>query len=331
MALRTFNNNPSLGGFGGGDNLPFHDDQGDAFCQILKELVDNAVDACRPRPGQGRVRVTLEKQANDLLRVTVTDNGCGMPDIAQCVNAFHTSKAVNGPQDDDNNDDDENSSSGIHDKTTHTSGRYGIGLTRTLIFDVCTLMISPPSLRPEPYPMVCHAPRSLPLARPATGAPHQNLHQVGYRSTRGVERHDMCCGYQTRRNPVFSRTVATQNGGRSEWHVSLSVGTCECRKRLKFVRIKIVHTSHCSLIFFFSFYFLHAQTGRTNSHPGVAAFGGILCPFPALSGPSLSAPSLGALSVQSTLVYSTRFYNVFSGINANGEQQACRRTRRQRH
>jgi Histidine kinase-, DNA gyrase B-, and HSP90-like ATPase len=41
MALRTFRSNPSLGGFGSGEA------DGDAFCQVLKELVDNAVDACR--------------------------------------------------------------------------------------------------------------------------------------------------------------------------------------------------------------------------------------------------------------------------------------------
>jgi hypothetical protein len=47
MALRTFRSNPSLGGFGSGEA------DGDAFCQVLKELVDNAVDACSsPLPSE---------------------------------------------------------------------------------------------------------------------------------------------------------------------------------------------------------------------------------------------------------------------------------------
>ena len=53
MALRTFQSNPALGGFGGdsvrleGDSPFEHDSSGDAFAQILKELVDNSVDSCR--------------------------------------------------------------------------------------------------------------------------------------------------------------------------------------------------------------------------------------------------------------------------------------------
>ena len=49
--LRTFISNPNLGGFGGESSHHHHHHPAaaatpDAFCQIIKELVDNAVDAC---------------------------------------------------------------------------------------------------------------------------------------------------------------------------------------------------------------------------------------------------------------------------------------------
>lgn len=52
MALRTFHFNPDLGGFGGEstDSDPSKAATPDAFCQIVKELVDNAIDACRQVP-----------------------------------------------------------------------------------------------------------------------------------------------------------------------------------------------------------------------------------------------------------------------------------------
>ena len=69
---------------------------------VSKELVDNAVDA-----GGARVLVNLAVESNDYMRLTVTDNGCGMESIASCVEAFQSSK---------------------HQSTM--AGRYGIGLTR---------------------------------------------------------------------------------------------------------------------------------------------------------------------------------------------------------
>lgn len=159
--FRTFCSNPSLGGFGSESSAPFartsdregdDDDRNaatpDAFCQIIKELVDNAVDACcavssntetvlftapkKPPNGQcgapttcapassrnsaKRVRIVIEtfqdkssssssssqaistdsigakRQKGEILRVTVSDNGCGMDDIQACVGAFHSSK-----------------------------------------------------------------------------------------------------------------------------------------------------------------------------------------------------------------------------------------------
>ncbi len=262
MALRAFQNNPSIGGFGNesgliigrqederqrqqhrnnegvksnprsadGDdvkvvgrrvftkNESLHRPQSgcDAFAQILKELVDNAVDACssgvdsncgegafgnkRGQKGQKerkkakdkcrlkRVRVSIEKVCsssssilsqpnkgcnvseggtpahesnafkndqnkrqevadgeNDILRVTVSDNGCGMDDIEKCVSVFSTSKvgAVTNPMKDDSNDKE--SRSGSECKKNHnpvttsgslqsqTAGRYGIGLTLCLL------------------------------------------------------------------------------------------------------------------------------------------------------------------------------------------------------
>lgn len=142
MALRTFHANPSLGGFGNessnsqlflsqnnhhrkGTSGTEEPVDGDAFAQIIKELVDNAVDACTARSNESntpskRVRVDIQpaKEEDHMLRVTVTDNGCGMKDIQSCVDPFRTSKG--GKQ---------------HDSTTesNTAGRYGIGLTLCLL------------------------------------------------------------------------------------------------------------------------------------------------------------------------------------------------------
>jgi hypothetical protein len=175
MALRAFCSNPSLGGFGGesgllitGGNslqrslqrkkkrerdhssLPVTEKDCDAFAQIVKELVDNAIDSTRSVSHQSkkqakRVRVVIEQceapvpssertdertaaevgactddadgEANEVLRVTVSDNGCGMADIQACVEAFRTNKAQ-GKQTAPEN---------------MTAGRYGIGLTLCLL------------------------------------------------------------------------------------------------------------------------------------------------------------------------------------------------------
>ncbi len=140
MALRTFHANPSLGGFGNeSSNAQLWLDRtgttttttttttqskndeaidGDAFAQIIKELVDNAVDACLSpnqedaSPKRVRVEIQPTKEDDHLLRVTVTDNGCGMDNIQACVNPFRTSK---------------------QDTESNTAGRYGIGLTLCLL------------------------------------------------------------------------------------------------------------------------------------------------------------------------------------------------------
>jgi DNA topoisomerase VI subunit B len=173
MALRAFHANPSIGGFGGESSssstsntlnllrpkkrspsssvnnfrnantnneknrTEYDGDSGDAFCQIVKELVDNAVDAIagsfdddddddddNPNNEEGetkrRIRVEIRPYKNNnnddddnnnkLLEVSVTDNGTGIENIKDCVNAFFSKK-----------------------DTSNTSGRYGIGLTLCLI------------------------------------------------------------------------------------------------------------------------------------------------------------------------------------------------------
>lgn len=144
MALRAFKSNPSIGGFGGeyassrlgGDAEASSSSSSrakatgggscDAFAQIVKELVDNAVDACAPfedttttigieganrERTMKRVRVSITSATvpvardndNDTdsgvsiperscLRIEVSDNGCGMADIDYCVSAFSSNK-----------------------------------------------------------------------------------------------------------------------------------------------------------------------------------------------------------------------------------------------
>ena len=139
MALRTFHANPSIGGFGGENSLDLRrnragksapdeeNDQenpgGDVFCQIVKELVENAIDACSSKEihsedqtGATNRRVKVEIQPwddqseNEELLLKVSDNGVGMENIQNAVDAFQSSK--------------ENSQS---------AGRYGIGLTLSLL------------------------------------------------------------------------------------------------------------------------------------------------------------------------------------------------------
>ena len=107
----------------------------DAFAQIIKELVDNAVDACNTSKNNiqnrrseavennlKRVRVSIERLDKKIpgtaslsstknekvipslnmsdrqaLRVTVMDNGCGMRSIENCVSCFSSSKSNSSP------------------------------------------------------------------------------------------------------------------------------------------------------------------------------------------------------------------------------------------
>lgn len=181
--LRTFCSNPTLGGFGSESTTSHFSNDAqtpDAFCQIIKELVDNAVDACNvsmieqenfkrnlnhpvkkkkvskaakemalgEKAPTKRVRVVIEpftdrpiessdsSTANsgkrELLRVTVTDNGCGMNDIEACVGAFHSSKAHNSTRQ-NNFQDSRKANDDFAANEAQTVGRYGIGLTLCLL------------------------------------------------------------------------------------------------------------------------------------------------------------------------------------------------------
>lgn len=139
MALRAFHANPCIGGFGG-ESTPAlrlvdhpRDDKsepcqlstddhldGDVFCQIVKELVDNAVDACTrddenssaTKNKRVKVEIKPDDSAKDssALQVIVSDNGRGMENIQNGVDAFQSSK-----------------------NNSRTAGRYGIGLTLCLV------------------------------------------------------------------------------------------------------------------------------------------------------------------------------------------------------
>jgi DNA topoisomerase VI subunit B len=180
MALQAFHANPSIGGFGGestplfavrgpvrnrnqstppnsnemvsvSSNHPSRpvnqgsDGSGDALCQIVKELVDNAVDACSSNEKHKRIRVEIkpydtfhgvdgvedgrsnhdesedDDSRNEILQISVLDNGSGMGNIQMCVNAFHSSKRHDIDADDSK------------EAELQASGRYGIGLTLCLL------------------------------------------------------------------------------------------------------------------------------------------------------------------------------------------------------
>ena len=178
MALNAFRANPSIGGFGnensfGGTNED--DSNADAFAQIVKELTDNAVDACSCDVDSNssyanekvvpkrRVRVLFENVEEEVsaLKVTVSDNGCGMKDIKKCVAAFSSSKQSSGERLQGTNSleteqtveslnnlnpnssatravccPEEQKSLPVdtnNDVEAQTTGRYGIGLTLCLL------------------------------------------------------------------------------------------------------------------------------------------------------------------------------------------------------
>ncbi|GKY91381.1 hypothetical protein MPSEU_000110400 [Mayamaea pseudoterrestris] len=169
MALRTFSSNPSLGGFGSGPsassglndtNIVDPVSGGDAFAQIVKELVDNGIDACSASSSvkgtsqalDKRVRVTIEpfkpssdndlnddpykKNKQELCRVTVIDNGCGMDNIQRCIDPFQSSKQglqsiANGSKESQTAASDREESETRKERAT--VGRYGIGLTLCLL------------------------------------------------------------------------------------------------------------------------------------------------------------------------------------------------------
>ena len=139
MALRTFHANPAIGGFGGENSLDLRrkrsgnnakdeeNDQenadGDVFCQIVKELVENAIDACSSKEiysedqaatTNRRVKVEIQpwddQSENEELLLKVSDNGVGIDNIQNAVDAFQSNK-----------------------EHSQSAGRYGIGLTLSLL------------------------------------------------------------------------------------------------------------------------------------------------------------------------------------------------------
>ena len=214
MALRAFQHNPSLGGFGNesgeaasaesilesrpstsnrssartadaarkGDTCEGILQNGcDAFAQIIKELVDNAVDACKGKSLKSqtrddywkrnylkRVRVNIETFGHDtksflvkgngkdddsrfdkreLLLVTVNDNGCGMEDVEKCVSAFSTSKS-SPPESGTNKVSNTTDAVQAKQNQSRTAGRYGVGLTlaflhaQRLVPNTCASIVS---------------------------------------------------------------------------------------------------------------------------------------------------------------------------------------------
>ena len=152
---------PPRSGGGGGE-----DGEGEAFSRIVKELVDNAVDACRRGGGGGgeapgppleeaeakgeeevrrRVRVVIELanggdgdsdddcDDDGPLRVSVNDNGAGMRSIGACVEAFRTSKRADAAGAGGGGGGGPGRSPGLDSGEAPTSGRYGIGLTLCLL------------------------------------------------------------------------------------------------------------------------------------------------------------------------------------------------------
>jgi hypothetical protein len=72
--------------------------------------------------------------SNNILRITVVDNGCGMNDIKACVDPFHTSKA-HATQGSATRRTRQSNEKGDNDSVVEaeTAGRYGIGLTLCLL------------------------------------------------------------------------------------------------------------------------------------------------------------------------------------------------------
>jgi len=99
MALRACSNNP-LGGFAStpSSSLP----------QTIKELVENSIDA-----SSSSIAVVISRASATTSTLTVLDSGCGIDDLPRLLQAFSSSKAS--------------------DLSSTTSGRFGIGLTLSIL------------------------------------------------------------------------------------------------------------------------------------------------------------------------------------------------------
>ena len=89
LSLLTQPNIPLTPGLAG---FTTESDTSGTFCQIIKELVDNAVDALEGAVGNVHIKVEPSSRASTILRITVTDDGTGMEDPFSFANAFNSSK-----------------------------------------------------------------------------------------------------------------------------------------------------------------------------------------------------------------------------------------------
>jgi hypothetical protein len=370
MALRAFRLNPSLGGFGGesavlaprpkttagaakthrkakgsatgrnSDIAQLSDEQHstcDAFAQIVKELVDNAVDACStgatltldstPSENQGessaskRVRVVIQPEkmtatekisenelgiedanethnVDEVLRVSVSDNGCGMENIQNCVEAFQTNKAGNITQNEKSSQRVDNSNEGIdsqekkNDEPNLTAGRYGIGLTlcllhaQRLVPDSCASITSATAssiqwtrasyvVDTEGDTVRCVKKEHLPKKRRDESGTAISL-LVPVRIS-AIQFLIACTG-------MVEQNMKQQNKSQCAQHII---------SRLVF---------HCLWNYFF-------RLGWYDSSASLAPLGGIFCSIPTKSWFELQCPSDGSNTVLRTIIYSSTYRN----------------------
>ena len=69
------------------------DDPDSSFYTCMKELFDNAVDACSGsgRIESGEIHLRVEARTEALLDVTIKDNGCGFSDLHSCTSELFMS------------------------------------------------------------------------------------------------------------------------------------------------------------------------------------------------------------------------------------------------
>ena len=121
--LRAFLNNPIVVGFN--VELSSKSTSFDSTCcQIVKELVDNAVDSFANQStsngGCNSITISLDQTSdNNFLILTVTDNGAGFDNLVANVNAFQSTKII---------------STSSTSAPTPTVGKYGIGLTLAILY-----------------------------------------------------------------------------------------------------------------------------------------------------------------------------------------------------
>jgi len=117
-SIKHFTENFELVGFGSTEA---------AFFQTIKELFENSLDACRKIHHKTMIRIRIEKctlgNGMDLglsldepfIKLTVADNGCGIPNIDSSLKMF-------------------SSDSFLTESTMERTGKFGVGLTVSLLY-----------------------------------------------------------------------------------------------------------------------------------------------------------------------------------------------------